>query len=85
MHLADGKSLTGDEVLDLVPDFRLEEATAVLFGGERLGGYDLPFTEIDPRIIAIEYAELGQVLTGRNPPWKWTSNRACARWLWSMP
>ena len=66
-NLADGKSLTGDEVLDLVPDFRLEEATAALFGGERLGGYDLPFTEIDPRIIAIEYAELGQVLTGRKP------------------
>lgn len=67
VHLADGKSLTGDEVLDLVPDFRLEEATATLFGGERLGGYDLPFTEVDPRIIAIEYAELGQVLTGRKP------------------
>ncbi len=67
VHRGDGTTLTGAEVLDLVPDFALEEATATLFGGERIGGYQLPFTEIDPRIIAIEYAELGRAITESEP------------------
>lgn len=67
VHLADGESLTGDAVLDLVPDFALEDATATLFGGERLGGYSLPFTEIDPKIIAIEYAEYGRAIAQGEP------------------
>ena len=59
VHLSDGKTVSQEAVLDLVPDFALEPATAALFGGERLWYYDFPFTEIDPRIIAIEYAEFG--------------------------
>ena len=62
VHLADGQSVAGEAALELVPDFRLEPATAALFGGERLGRYDLPFTEIDPRIIAIEHAEFGRAI-----------------------
>ena len=62
VHLADGQSVAGEAALELVPDFRLEPATAALFGGERLGRYDLPFTEIDPRIIASEHAEFGRAI-----------------------
>ncbi len=62
VHLAGGETISGEAVLELVPDFALEPATAALFGGERLGQYCLPFTEIDPRIIAIEYAEFGRAI-----------------------
>ncbi len=67
VHLDDGTTLEGDDVLDLVPDFALEEATAALFGGARLGSYALPFTAIDPKIIAIEYAELGRAILDAAP------------------
>ena len=67
VHLDDGTTREGADVLDLVPDFTLEETTAVLFGGERLGSYQLPFTAIDPKIIAIEYAELGRAITDSIP------------------
>ncbi len=67
VHLDGGTTLTGDAVLDLVPDFTLEEVTAALFGGERLGSYQLPFTAIDPKIIAIEYAELGRAIADGVP------------------
>ncbi len=62
VHLSGGESISGEAVLDLVPDFALEPATAALFGGDRLWQYSLPFTEIDPRIIAIEYAEFGRAI-----------------------
>lgn len=62
VHLSDGKTVSGASVLDLVPEFALEPATAALFGGDRLWHYGFPFTEIDPRIIAIEYAEFGRAI-----------------------
>ncbi len=59
----DGRSqLTGDEVLDLVPNFRLDVPTAALFGGDRLGHVDLGFDAIDRRIMASEYWELGNCI-----------------------
>jgi hypothetical protein len=63
VHLSGGETVLGEDVLGLVPDFVLEPATAALFGGDRLWQYSFPFTEIDPRIIAIEYAEFGQAIT----------------------
>ena len=57
-----------EKVLDLVPDFHLDDLTAELFGGERLASYDHVFAEADRKLIAIEYHELGQcVLTGSQP------------------
>ena len=50
----------GAGLLELVPEFRLEEVTAHLFGGARLGSYELGFPEIDRKLIAVEYAELGR-------------------------
>lgn len=62
VHLADGETVVGEAVLDLVPDFALEPATAALFGGDRLWQYSLPFAETDARIIAVEYAEFGRAI-----------------------
>src|SRR5262249_17560776 len=56
---AGGAALDDARVLDLVPEFRLDETTAALFGGERLWPYDFPFPETDRKIIAIEYHDVG--------------------------
>jgi len=68
VDLDDGGHLEGDAVLDLVPDFRLDTVTAALFGGERLGGYSLPFEQTDRKIIAIEYADLAAAIDGHVQP-----------------
>jgi predicted dehydrogenase len=60
----DGVGLVeGDDVLDLVPDFHLEELPARLFGSDRLGSYDTPFEDADRFLVALEYYELGQCIT----------------------
>ena len=63
-----GKRIEGDDVLDLVPDFELDEATAKLFGGERLGRFQFEFPEIDRKIIATEYADFGDAIANGRPP-----------------
>ncbi len=62
VHLAGGETVVAAAVLDLVPDFALEPATAALFGGDRIWQYHLPFAETDARIIAVEYAEFGRAI-----------------------
>jgi predicted dehydrogenase len=60
--------MAGDALLDLVPDFCLDEITARLFGAERMGSYDVPFPEADRKLLAVEYHELGEcVLKGIQP------------------
>lgn len=54
-------------ILDLVPDFRLDEATAILFGGERLWRYDFPFEQTDRKLIAVEYADFAGGILGEHP------------------
>jgi len=69
MLTLDGKEpLEGEAVLDLVPDFRLDDVTAALFGGDRLGRYDLSFPEIDRKIIGIEYREFEDTIRNGNAP-----------------
>ena len=60
--------ISGEAVLDLVPDFELPDATARLFGSSRIGRIELGFNAIDARITASEYWELGDcILTGSQP------------------
>lgn len=60
--LDDGEIITGDQVLELVPDFHLDELTSRLFGSDRLGSYDAPFEDADKFLVALEYYELGQCI-----------------------
>jgi predicted dehydrogenase len=60
--------LRGTQLLDLVPGFRLDEATARLFGGERLGSYAFPFEETDRKLLAVEYADFAGAILGEHPP-----------------
>ena len=68
LNLDDGGELTGDAVLDLVPDFHLDETTASLFNSDRLGSYGFAFPEADRKLLAVEYQEFGEcVMSGRQP------------------
>ena len=62
------EAIDDERLLELVPEFRLDDTTAALFGGERLFEYDLEFTHTDRKLIAVEYGEFGQaILEGRSP------------------
>jgi predicted dehydrogenase len=64
----DRKNVIDDaSILDLVPDFHLDEATATLFGGDRLWKYELPFEQIDRKLIAVEYADFGLGIQKKRP------------------
>lgn len=66
--LDDGTDVTGEAVLDLVPDWRLDPDAAALFGSERPAGYDFDFVTTDRKLLALEYAELARcVRTGTRP------------------
>jgi len=64
----DDEEVTGAALLSLVPEHRLDEITARLFGGDRLASYDVPFPVADRSLLAIELHEFAQcVLQGRQP------------------
>ena len=68
LHLDDGGEVSGEAVLDLVPDFHLDTTTARLFKADRLGSYDFSGPEPDRMLIAIEYREFGECIeTGAQP------------------
>ena len=60
--------VSGDAVLELVPDFHLDELPARLFGSDRLGSYDTPFEDADRFLVALEYYELGQCIADGTKP-----------------
>ena len=64
----DTEQYEGEALLELVPDFALDEATAALFGGQRLWHYNFPFPETDRKIIAIEYADFARAIDENRQP-----------------
>lgn len=68
LTLAGKESIDDQRLLDLVPGFRLDPTTAALFGGDRLYEYHFPFPEIDRKLIAVEYAEFGEVIHNQQAP-----------------
>jgi hypothetical protein len=65
----DGREeISGDGLLELVPDFRLDAITARLYGAERLGSYNIPFPSADRKLLAIELYEMAAcILNGKQP------------------
>ena len=56
-------SLNQHEMLELVPDWQLDETTAAFFGGvTRIGAYDVGFEAIDRILVAIEMQELAAAI-----------------------
>jgi predicted dehydrogenase len=68
LRMADGSSVSGQALLDLVPDWSLDDRTAALWGAERLAAYQMPWDEIDRKVIAIEYQELSEVIEQGGQP-----------------
>ena len=60
--------LTGDRLLDLVPDYCLDEITARLFGAERMASYNVPFPAADRKLLAIELYEMVECVGSRKLP-----------------
>jgi predicted dehydrogenase len=65
----DGKdAITREALLEFVPDYHLDDLSAVLFGDDRPTYYDLTFPEADSKLLALEYHEFGEcILTGKQP------------------
>ena len=59
--------LRGREILSLLSDFRLNEITERLFGKDSVE-YDLPFTAIDAKTLAIEFHDFGEAVIRGRPP-----------------
>ena len=61
--------VSGDALLKLVPDWELDDITAAFFDGRRrMSSYQMPFTEIDSKLIAIEYQEFADAIETRRRP-----------------
>jgi len=68
LTLDNGAELTGDALLPLVPDYRLDEITERLYGAPRPAAFSLPFPACDRKLLAIEYHEFARcILTGQTP------------------
>ncbi|MCH8294972.1 Gfo/Idh/MocA family oxidoreductase [Candidatus Poribacteria bacterium] len=65
LHIEGNEVVNDDRLLDLVPDFHLDAVTVDLFGGDRLWCYDFPFPETDRKIIAIEYGDFAEAISGK--------------------
>ena len=68
----EGRELNGKEILELLPDFSLNEITARLFGDDGVV-YDLPDVAhaemaLDARLLAIEYHDFGEAALQGRPP-----------------
>jgi len=65
----DGSVVTGDELLDLVPDWELDDITSILWdGARRISSYEMKFKAIDSKILAYEYLDMVQAAeTGGQP------------------
>jgi len=67
LHRLGQESISDERILDLVPDFKLDTATAALFGGDRLWKYEFPFEYTDRKLIAVEYDDFARGILGERP------------------
>ncbi|HEY3108994.1 MAG TPA: Gfo/Idh/MocA family oxidoreductase [Chloroflexota bacterium] len=68
LYLDDGTEIGDEKILEHAPSYRLSPLAAELFGGERVWRYGFEFNDVDAKILALEYNELGQCIsTGAKP------------------
>ena len=68
LQLENQEIVDDERLLELVPNFTLDKATAQLFGGDRLFEYSFEFEQTDRKLIAAEYWELGQCILNKTLP-----------------
>jgi predicted dehydrogenase len=65
----DGEPVLDDQrILDLVPDFHLDEITSALFASQRPWRYEFDFSSTDRKLIAVEYADFARAIEHGSPP-----------------
>ncbi len=67
LHIDGEAPISDEKILELVPNFHLDAVTTDLWGGDRLWRYEFPFPETDRKIIAIEYGDFAQAISGEHP------------------
>jgi predicted dehydrogenase len=68
LHLDGGTTIGDEKILEYAPSYRLSPLAAELFGGERVWTYQFEFNDVDAKILATEYHELGECIrTGTQP------------------
>ncbi|NLG27776.1 MAG: hypothetical protein GX557_07670, partial [Chloroflexi bacterium] len=68
LHLDGVGEVKGEALLELAPEYRLDEITQRLYGAERPTSYQLPFPDADRKLLAVEQHEFAKcVLTGATP------------------
>ena len=68
LHLdAREQPLTGREILEVLPDFELDEVTSALFG-QRATDYSFSGDEADIKILGLEYHEFAEAIRNDRPP-----------------
>jgi predicted dehydrogenase len=61
-------AIPDEELLALLPDFRLDATTAALFGGDRITSYDLAWADTDANLLAIEFDDFAGAILDKRPP-----------------
>ncbi len=62
------ETLSQADLLTLVPDFRLDDTTAALYGAERISSYELSWADTDANLLAIEFDDFAEaIIVGREP------------------
>ena len=68
LNLDGQAALTGEALLDLAPDYQLDDIGERLYGTARPASYCLAFPEADRKLLAIEYYEFARcVMSGAAP------------------
>jgi predicted dehydrogenase len=68
LTLDNGTELTGDALLELVPDYHLDTITEQLYAAPRPAAFSLSFPACDRKLLAIEYHEFARcIFTGQTP------------------
>ena len=60
--------LSENQVLELVPEFELDSATAVFYEKNRLASYEMEFSRSDATLIAIEMQDFAAAINGMGKP-----------------
>lgn len=68
LHVDGQPEMTGEALLELVPDYHLDEITQCLYHAERPASFQMPFPDADRKLLAIEAYEFADcILKGVTP------------------
>jgi predicted dehydrogenase len=68
LTLDDQEEISGTPLLELVPEFHLDDITAALFEGDRISSYEVPFPAADRKLLAVELHEFGSCILSNTQP-----------------